>query len=56
MDVYWATLLEDKVGGRPVPTPFGLQFGADFAGWRLVLQLNAKDNANEARILSQSFL
>lgn len=46
-DVYWAALLEDKLGGTPVPTPFGPRFGADFDGWRLILQLNTKDNAPE---------
>ena len=46
-EAYWAALLEDKVGGTPVPTPFGRRFGADFDGWRLLLQLNAKDNAVE---------
>jgi hypothetical protein len=45
-DLYWAALSEDKLGGIPVPTPFGRRFGADFDGWRLLLQLNAKDNAN----------
>jgi hypothetical protein len=46
-DAYWAALLEDKVSGTLVPTPFGPRFEADFVGWRLVLQLHAKDNADE---------
>lgn len=45
-DAYWAALLEDKVGGTPVPTPFGPRFGADYDGWQFILQLNAKDNAD----------
>jgi hypothetical protein len=46
-DCYWAALLEDKVGRIPVSIPFGPRFEAEFAGWRLVLQLNAKDNADD---------
>lgn len=45
---YWAALSEDKLGGIPMPTPFGRRFGADFDGWQLLLQLNAKDNAEES--------
>jgi hypothetical protein len=45
---YWAALSEDKIGGIPVPTPFERRFGPDFDGWRLLLQLNAKDNAEES--------
>lgn len=46
-DAYWAALLEDKIGGTPVPTPFGPRFSAEPGEWRLLLQLNAKDNAAE---------
>lgn len=44
-DAYWAALLEDKIGGTPVPTPFGPRFSSEAGEWRLLLQLNAKDNA-----------
>lgn len=44
-NAYWAAILEDKVGGIPVPTPFGPRFSSDLDEWRLLLQLNAKDNA-----------
>jgi hypothetical protein len=43
---YMAALFEDKIGGTPVPTPNEPAF-PDPAQWRLLLQLNTKDNAGE---------
>jgi len=44
---YWDALTEDKVGGSPVPTPFGK---ADLKswrhGWHFLLQLNTKDDGD----------
>jgi hypothetical protein len=45
-DAYFVALCEDKVGGVPVPTINNAKELAAYisGGWRLLLQLNAKDN------------
>jgi hypothetical protein len=43
-DAYFTTLCEDKIGGTPVPTPFGPRFTSAYGKWRLLLQLNVKDD------------
>ncbi len=44
-DAYFKALREDKIGGAPVPTNNNAQqLAALIAEWRLLLQLNAKDN------------
>lgn len=55
-DAYCAALREDKVGGAPVPPTNGEDELAAFItdGWRLLLQLNAKDN--EGRTGDRFFL
>jgi hypothetical protein len=45
---YFAALYEDKIGGTPVPTPFGSRFEAGPDQWRLLLQLSAKDNDQDS--------
>jgi len=42
-DAYMDALFEDKIGGAPVPTVNKPEF-PDPAHWRLLLQLNTKDN------------
>jgi hypothetical protein len=44
-NAYWTALQEDKIGGTPTPTPFGPRFSSTSSEWRLLLQINAKDNA-----------
>lgn len=44
-DAYWSALLEDKIGGTPVSTPFGSRFTSGPNKWQFLLQVNAKDNA-----------
>jgi hypothetical protein len=44
-DAYFSALCEDKIGGTPVPTINNAgKLAALTAEWRLLLQLNAKDN------------
>jgi hypothetical protein len=44
-DAYHDALFQDKIGGTPVPTLNNVEVLTEFvADWRLLLQLNAKDN------------
>lgn len=45
-EAYMDALFEDKIGGTPVPTVNEPEF-PDAAHWRLLLQLNTKDNEGE---------
>ena len=44
-DAWFEALLEDKIAGAPVPT-MNRPWFPDLEQWRLLLQLNAKDNAD----------
>jgi hypothetical protein len=47
-DVYWSSLIEDKIGGIPIPTPNQMLTNnpafPDPTEWRYLLQMNTKDN------------